>query len=291
MMKNVCRVFNDPVGVELVERTGRNPQYVYLSLGCSKAAERRMLHYAKTKCVGKPFSNIGMALSLLWPRQTSGDAPSSFFCAELVAAILKEGGLMDPASNPGSATPETLHRIYKDRAAVTANPYVLRDVQSTHGITLAATVGTPNASGGPHGGAGAGASASASADGSARGTNGEGETMLQTRAILNAGACPCARTSLGRGVGAGAGNGTGASRRLGERRGDSPPKAQFRVISEAQRARTLSLHPLHGANSGHGRGVGTGCATGMHGGPCGQGASAGCGFHLTLHSLDMSQRR
>lgn len=25
-MKNVCRVFNDKIGVELVERTGRNPQ-------------------------------------------------------------------------------------------------------------------------------------------------------------------------------------------------------------------------------------------------------------------------
>lgn len=76
--------------MELVERTGKNPQYVYLSIGCSKAAERRMLHYAKTKCVGKPFSNLGMARSLLWPRQTDD---SSFFCAELVAAILKEVGV------------------------------------------------------------------------------------------------------------------------------------------------------------------------------------------------------
>ena len=78
MMTNVCRVFNDAVGVELVERTGRSPHYVYQSLGCSKAAVARMLRYAKTHCVGKPFSNTGMARSLLWPRQTDG---TSFFCA------------------------------------------------------------------------------------------------------------------------------------------------------------------------------------------------------------------
>lgn len=66
------------VGVELVERTGRSPHYVYQSLGCSKAAVARMLRYAKTQCVGKPFSNTGMARSLLWPRQTDG---TSFFCA------------------------------------------------------------------------------------------------------------------------------------------------------------------------------------------------------------------
>ena len=78
MMTNVCRVFNDRVGVELVERTGRNPQYVYQQLGCSKKAVSRMLHYARTRCVGKPFSNVGMARSLLWPRHTDS---SSFFCA------------------------------------------------------------------------------------------------------------------------------------------------------------------------------------------------------------------
>ena len=78
MMTNVCRVFNDKVGVELVERTGRSPHYVYQSLGCSKASVNRMVRYAKTQCVGKPFSNTGMARSLLWPRQTDG---TSFFCA------------------------------------------------------------------------------------------------------------------------------------------------------------------------------------------------------------------
>jgi hypothetical protein len=129
-----------------------------------------MLSYAKT-LVGKPFSNAGMARSILFPRQTTGD---SFFCAgmyslrhtshkrltlfvlpfaELVAAVLKRGGLMYAAthmpvpcpcthtpfyfavcvllrrsgqSNPGAATPQSLHRLYKNQAAATANPYTLR---------------------------------------------------------------------------------------------------------------------------------------------------------------------
>ena len=87
------------------------PAYTYLSLGCSKAAEHRMLGYARAQ-VGKPFSNSGMARSLVWPRTTD---QRSFFCAgtarvlnpfvatraliarvcaELVASILKVGGLM-----------------------------------------------------------------------------------------------------------------------------------------------------------------------------------------------------
>ena len=111
-----------------------------------------MLSFVQNHCVGKPFSNLAMFLSLLWPRETDCQ---SFFCAgaltrpsgrtrgaslahapltacaELVAAILKEGGLMDANSNPGSATPEMLHRIYAPRAAVAGNPCVLRDVQAS----------------------------------------------------------------------------------------------------------------------------------------------------------------
>jgi hypothetical protein len=68
-----------------VERTGRNPQYEYIQLGCSKNAERRMLHYARTTCLGRPFSNVGMARSILWPRQTDN---SSFFCAGMFRAAL-----------------------------------------------------------------------------------------------------------------------------------------------------------------------------------------------------------
>jgi len=123
-MSNVCRIFNDDVGVELTSRTGRNPQYSYVQLGCSKAAEQRMLAYSRS-LVGRPFSNSGMARSVFFPRTTDG---TSFFCAELVAAILKQGGLMSAVSNPGAATPQSLHRMYRTQAAVTANPYVLRSI-------------------------------------------------------------------------------------------------------------------------------------------------------------------
>ena len=53
------------------------PQYSYLSIGCSKAAEERMLAYART-LVGRPFSNTGMVRSIIYPRHTD---EKSFFCA------------------------------------------------------------------------------------------------------------------------------------------------------------------------------------------------------------------
>ena len=112
-MKNVLRVFNDRKGVELVDRTGRNPSYTYISIGCSERSTNRMLEFARD-AVGTPFSTYGMACSLMWPRITDG---SSYFCAELVAACLKAGGLLDVRSNPGSATPSMLHRIYSVRGA------------------------------------------------------------------------------------------------------------------------------------------------------------------------------
>jgi len=40
------------------------------------------------------------------------------------------GGLLDGNCNPGSATPEMLHRIYMPRAAVSANPVLLRELHS-----------------------------------------------------------------------------------------------------------------------------------------------------------------
>ena len=108
-----------------MERTGRNPQNLFIQLGCSKMAEQKMLHYVRTHCVGKPFSNYAMVRSLVWPRETTHE---SFFCAELVASILKVGGLLDSNCNPGAATPEMLHRIYAPRAAVSANPVLLREL-------------------------------------------------------------------------------------------------------------------------------------------------------------------
>jgi len=94
---------------------------------------RTMLSYARS-LVGKPFSNIGMARSVVYPRKSNGE---SFFCAELVASILKQGGLMSSNSNPGAATPESLHRLYKNNAAMTANPYTLRQFSSLSQDTCA----------------------------------------------------------------------------------------------------------------------------------------------------------
>ena len=112
-------------------------------------------------------------------------------CTELVAAILKEGGLMDQASNPGSATPETLYRIYKDRAAAAANPYVLRDVQArNHQLNFGTTVGTSES---------------------------ERESLLQHRAIL----APTMAVPPS----------TSRPRMGERGRSDSPPRSHFRNIT------------------------------------------------------------
>ena len=116
------------VGVELVERTGRSPHYVYQSLGCSKVAVARMLRYAKTQCVGKPFSNTGMARSLLWPRQTDG---TSFFCAgkarhtlAVAALVYADHNGMRRAQNwsPPSSRREGCSRRAPTRAAPRPRP-------------------------------------------------------------------------------------------------------------------------------------------------------------------------
>lgn len=60
--------------------------------------------------------------------------------AELVAAVLKQGGLIDPTSNPGAATPQGLHELYKNRAAMTANPYLLRQQACTRQLTTSSIV-------------------------------------------------------------------------------------------------------------------------------------------------------
>lgn len=38
---------------------------------------------------------------------------------------------MSSTSNPGAATPQSLHRLYKNQAAVTANPYTLRQFSAS----------------------------------------------------------------------------------------------------------------------------------------------------------------
>ena len=288
MMTNVCRIFNDKVGAELVERTGRNPSYMYQSLGCSKKAVARMLGFAR-KQVGVPFSNYGMARSILWPRTTDG---TSYFCAELVACVLKEGGLLEASSNPGAATPEMLYRIYKDQAAATANPYVLRDLGATSALSFGATMGTGAA------GAAAGAptapstsnakplqrkksaAASAAAGPSTIGGVTPQERAAEREALLHHqqqqqqqraafAAPPRAPAPL-------APLAPTPASVMGERRGrgDSPPRGHFRVITHcagstaaaaaaAAAAATMQQHHARGSRTG---------------------------LQLTLNSLDMSRR-
>jgi len=95
-----------------------------------------MLAFARQQ-VGKPFSNSAMARSLFWPRVTHR---KDFFCAELVADVLRVGGLIDPSSNPGAATPAGLYDLYKTRATATANPYLLRQVGCTSTLTTSSIV-------------------------------------------------------------------------------------------------------------------------------------------------------
>ena len=137
-MKDVLRVFNDEKGCELCARTGRSPHLVYVQLGCSVEQERRMLHFARQQ-IGKPFSQSAMFRSLIMPRKSTGE---SWFCAELVAATLKYAGMLDQSSNPGAATPQNLYTLFSSRAAITANPYVLRQSDMSRKITTHSVVDT-----------------------------------------------------------------------------------------------------------------------------------------------------
>ena len=129
-MANVLRVFNDATGVELCQRTGKNPHYQYISLGCTKKAEKAMLHFARNQ-IGKPFSSTGMARSLIWPRKTDY---KSWYCAELVAACLQAGGLMSRDSKPGAATPHSLYKMYKQTGAIQANMCTVRQQLGHFGV-------------------------------------------------------------------------------------------------------------------------------------------------------------
>ena len=110
------------IAQELTQRTGKNPNYQYVQIGCSQKAIAAMLQFARCQ-VGKPFSSMGMLRSMVYPRTTVGD---SWYCAELVAACLQRGGLMSADSNPGAATPHSLYKLYKRQGAIMANPCTLR---------------------------------------------------------------------------------------------------------------------------------------------------------------------
>ena len=132
-------------------------------------------------------------------------------CAELVAAILREGGLLEASSNPGSATPETLHRLYQSRAAATANPYVLRDLSlTTTGLSFSNTVGTGHA---------------ATASGA------EEREALLAHTATTAPIPPA------------------ASNRVIRWRDDSPPRGHFRLVSSVAATRGAYADPPRGPAS------------------------------------------
>ena len=58
---------------ELTQRTGKNPNYQYVQIGCSQRATAAMLQFARAQ-VGKPFSSTGMFRSMVWPRTTDGSS-------------------------------------------------------------------------------------------------------------------------------------------------------------------------------------------------------------------------
>jgi len=247
---------------------GRRTEVPFFAQACSFAPNPRVEHLFLSAC---------------------SPLPVLCGCAELVAAILKEGGLLEASSNPGSATPETLHKIYLSRAAVTANPYVLRDLNATTGLTFCNTMGAAASQCHQRS---SGASAGTTIGGiTAQERAAERETLLQHRSIM-APVPPPHRLV------------TTAST-IGElRRGDSPPRGHFRVITHVGSGRA-------GAGTGRagtGRDATAGAAASMYalrgGGSSGQTARAvraaeaaasantgtsgsRTGMQLTLNSLDM----
>lgn len=220
-----------------------------------------MLHFARSKCVGKPFSQYGMARSLVWPRQTDGE---SYFCAELVCAILKEGGLIDRTTNPGAATPQNLFELYVPIAAAAANPCTLREFQFQSVNPSASTASTASASASAASAPGplaAGTSAEHAgfhASGTSNAPNNAAQFRMQLQqlrgfpgggaggAAANAHAHPHAHASANPSAHACAsladalhrhgvvgGGGSGATAAAVHRRSDSPPRARFKAITGA----------------------------------------------------------
>lgn len=116
------------ISAKLAQRTARSSLYSFIQVNCTHEMERKMLAHA-TSLQGIPFSNYGMFCSVLWPRITDG---KSFFCAELVATILKTGGLLPANSNAGAFTPDSLHEEFSKDAALTGNPYQIRRLQKSN---------------------------------------------------------------------------------------------------------------------------------------------------------------
>ena len=194
-----------------------------------------------------PSSNYAMVRSLVWPRETDHTV---FFCAGAQARVpaplcappcppsppprlrcslraqsssrasSRWAGCSTPTATRASATPEMLHRIYAPRAAVSANPCLLRELQQ-HSPGAARALG---AGGNVHRQPLARRSASPSARRSCR------------RPVL--------RAARARGAGHAAAPAGGARNvavspaalfQPARRRADSPPRGHFQVVSQAVR--------------------------------------------------------
>ena len=125
-MCNVCRIFDDDDGVVVTTRLGHNPRYKYIQLSVTKNQLMSMLTFA-TNQVGKPFNRTAMIRSLICPRKTTG---RDYFCAELTAAILQVGGVLDTSVNAASATPYSLYKLYSKIGTVTANPTKIHAIKT-----------------------------------------------------------------------------------------------------------------------------------------------------------------
>jgi hypothetical protein len=164
------------------------------------------------------------------------------------------GGLLDCSCNPGAATPEMLFRIYSPRAAVAANPVLLRELT----------------------GGGGGTSSAASANGFI-GNLSPSERLAEREALLpvymRQGAAPHA-------VGVPVTRHSGMALPVApstpvfqpaRRRADSPPRGHFHAVNR-------EYVPLGASRSGSGAGGS---------GACSARCVASSGLQLTMDSLRM----
>ena len=130
-ISNVFRIFSGE-HVEEENRTGLNPSLMYVEVTTTKPQQDKMLAYARS-VVGRPFSSSAMARAVCWPRKTH---EKDFFCAELVACILRSANLYPRNLNPGSATPESIYRLACNgqggllNGQATGNPSTLRQLET-----------------------------------------------------------------------------------------------------------------------------------------------------------------
>jgi len=94
----------------------------------NNATELLLCRYDRTHCL------------VLCVRASTNPHLLTIHGAELVADILRVGGLIDPSSNPGAATPAGLYDLYKRRATTTANPYLLRQANCKSTLTTTSLV-------------------------------------------------------------------------------------------------------------------------------------------------------